>query len=150
DPGADSPWAADINWGDGKSHTTFNVTTTGADGLTHQLVSSNPSDLQHTYDDNGTYTITVKVTDKDGAASSKTFQVVVANTAPTATFSLPASKTVDEGTTVTAALTSPGDASSADIKAGLHYAVAVHSLLGGASYAGSGLATTASFFFGQG
>jgi hypothetical protein len=33
----------------------------------------------HTYADNGTYTVTVKVTDKDGGTDSKTFTVTVAN-----------------------------------------------------------------------
>src|SRR5262249_46481788 len=80
DPGADSPWAVDVDWGDPRSatHTTYNVTTTDADGITHQLGS--PS---HNYADNGTYTVMVKVTDKDNASDTKTFEVVVANGAPT-------------------------------------------------------------------
>ena len=30
DPGPDSPWAVDVNWGDGSPHTAFNATTTGS------------------------------------------------------------------------------------------------------------------------
>jgi hypothetical protein len=64
DPGAnDNPWAIDINWGDGKPHTTYNAATQGA---------QSPS--THTYAA-GTYTITVKVTDKDGGTDSRTGSV---------------------------------------------------------------------------
>src|SRR4029077_20850284 len=60
DPGPDSPWAVDVNWGDGLPHATFNATTTGSLGT-----------RSHTYGDNGSYTVTVKVTDKDGASDTK-------------------------------------------------------------------------------
>src|SRR5207302_1561130 len=85
DPGAnDAPWAVDVNWGDGSAHTTFNTGTQGT------LGSAN-----HTYADNNTYTVTVKVTDKDGGSDTKTFQVTVANVAPTVTAA--ANQTSDEG-----------------------------------------------------
>src|SRR5205085_2090769 len=75
DPGVnDNPWAVDVNWGDSSSHTTFNAGSQGALGIEN-----------HTYADNGTYTVTVQVTDKDGAFDSKTFQVTVANVPPTVT-----------------------------------------------------------------
>src|SRR5207237_5911362 len=64
DPGPDSPWAVDVAWGDGSPHTTFNQSTTGSLG-------SQP----HTYADNGVYTVTVKVTDKDGGSGTATFKV---------------------------------------------------------------------------
>src|SRR5438105_5776357 len=55
DPGVnDNPWAVDVNWGDSSSHTTFNQSSQGSLGS-----------QSHTYADNGTYTVTVKVTDKD-------------------------------------------------------------------------------------
>jgi uncharacterized repeat protein (TIGR02543 family) len=85
DPGADNPWAVDVDWGDGSTHTAFNLATTGV--ITGQ---------SHTYADNGTYTVTVRVTDKDGASDARTFNVVVANVAPTVT--APANQTADEGT----------------------------------------------------
>jgi PKD domain len=55
DPGVnDNPWAVDIDWGDGSSHTTYNASSQGAQ-----------PQRSHTYAA-GTYTIKVKVTDKDG------------------------------------------------------------------------------------
>src|SRR5205814_4635233 len=72
DPGADSPWSVGVNWGDSTTHTTFSMTSTGPLGM-----------QSHTYADNGTYTVTVKVTDKDLAFDSKTFTVTVADVAPT-------------------------------------------------------------------
>ena len=64
DPGAnDNPWAIDVNWGDGKPHTTYNAATQGVQSaFTHTYVA-------------GTYTITVTVRDKDGGVDSKTGSV---------------------------------------------------------------------------
>ena len=109
DPGPDSPWAVDVNWGDGSSHTTFNAATTGSLGS-----------RSHTYDDNGSYTVTVKVTDKDGGSGTRTFVVTVANVAPTGTFSNDGA--VGEGSSFHLSLTSPSDPSSADTTAGFTYA----------------------------
>src|SRR3989442_3035913 len=54
DPGGnDTPWAVDIDWGDASPHSSFSMSTQGA-----------ITALNHTYDDNGTYTVTVTVTDK--------------------------------------------------------------------------------------
>src|SRR5206468_3828410 len=55
-------------------HTTFNAATQGALGT-----------KPHTYADNGSYTVKVKVTDKDGGYGSATFKVNVANVAPSLT-----------------------------------------------------------------
>src|SRR5438132_912218 len=86
DPGVnDNPWAVDVNWGDSSSHTTFTTSSRGALGTQN-----------HTYVDNGTDTVTVKVTDKDGGYDSKTFQVTVANVPPTETAA--ANQSADEGT----------------------------------------------------
>jgi hypothetical protein len=74
DPGPDSPWAVDVDWGDGSAHTTFNQNATGSLGS-----------QSHTYKDNGFYTVTVKVTDKDGGSGQATFKVSVSNVAPTIT-----------------------------------------------------------------
>jgi hypothetical protein len=55
DPGVnDSPWAVDVNWGDGSAHTTYNASSQGAQ-----------SQQSHAYGV-GSYTATVSVTDKDG------------------------------------------------------------------------------------
>jgi PKD domain len=88
DPGPDSPWAVDVDWGDGTPHTTFNATSTGT-----------LDTKAHTYADDqaGGYTVTVKVTDKDGGSDTKTFKVTVANVAPTVTLTGP--ETADEGDT---------------------------------------------------
>jgi RHS repeat-associated protein len=64
DPGPDSFWVADINWGDASAHTTFNLFAPGA--LTAHT---------HTYAANGNYMVTVRVTDKDGGVGSATFKV---------------------------------------------------------------------------
>src|SRR5205807_1826287 len=74
DPGADSPWAVDIDWGDLSTHTTASKTTTGSLGT-----------AAHTYADNGVYTVTVKVTDKDGGFGQATFKGTVSNVNPTIT-----------------------------------------------------------------
>jgi hypothetical protein len=69
----DSPWTVNVNWGDTTSDT-FQTNAQGA--LT----------FNHTYADNGTYTVTATVTDKDsGVSNTVTFQVAVANVAPTIT-----------------------------------------------------------------
>src|SRR5205823_14261811 len=71
DAGAnDNPWAVDVDWGDGSPHTTFTQGSQGSLGS-----------QSHTYADNGAtpYTVTVKVTDKDGGSGQATFKVTVAN-----------------------------------------------------------------------
>src|ERR671932_1295906 len=75
DPGADSPWAVTVNWGDGSSNTVFNQTSTGT--ITAQ---------SHTFANPGAFTVTVSVKDKDNATGSASFSVNVAaaNHAPTA------------------------------------------------------------------
>src|SRR5207253_8980223 len=107
----DAPWSVDVNWGGGSPHTTFTTSTQGARGS-----------KSHTYDDNtlGGYTVTVKVTDKDGGFDSKTFNVDVHNVAPTATFSNDGP--VSEGSDFHLYLTSPSDPSGADATAGFQYA----------------------------
>ncbi|HOG45479.1 MAG TPA: PKD domain-containing protein [Anaerolineae bacterium] len=88
DPGADSPWAVAVAWGDGSAHTTFTTATTGPLGT-----------QPHAYTDNGEYTVTVTVTDKDTAASDVTFTVTIANVVPTVEAGADAA--IDEGDTFT-------------------------------------------------
>ena len=74
DPGAEASWSVDVNWGDGSTHTTFTKSSTGSLG-------SRP----HTYADNGSYTVTVKVSD-DADEGSASFTVAVGNVAPVPTW----------------------------------------------------------------
>ena len=74
DAGADAPWGVTVEWGDGSAPTAFEV-----GGIGSLLTKS------HIYDDNGSYEVTTRVTDKDGAAASATFEVSVTNVAPVIT-----------------------------------------------------------------
>ena len=89
DPGPDSPWAVDVDWGDGSPHVAFSMTLTGTLGT-----------LNHTFADGpATRTVSVKVTDKNGGSDTKTFTVAVANVAPTVTLSGAIDVSVNEGST---------------------------------------------------
>src|SRR5262249_61601948 len=66
DPGADT-WMATVDYGD---------------GFGPQPLALNPDksfDLDHAYADNGTYTVTVVVTDKDGDSGTASFTLTVTN-----------------------------------------------------------------------
>jgi hypothetical protein len=126
DPGPDSPWAVDIDWGDGSLHGSDSETSAGSLGS-----------ASHTYDDNGNYTVTVKVTDKDGGVGQATFKVAVANVAPTA--SLANDGPVDEGSPATITFSGQHDPSGADTAAGFHYSYACDGVAGSlaTTYAGA-------------
>ncbi|MFL5806162.1 MAG: OmpL47-type beta-barrel domain-containing protein [Roseiflexaceae bacterium] len=87
--------------------------------------------------DNGTRTVRAKVQDKDGAFTEYTRIVTIANVAPTATFSAPA--TVNESSPISLALTAPVDAAG-DLSS-LQYAFNCGD---GAGYSLFGASTTAS------
>src|SRR5437868_6581223 len=93
----DGPWPVDVNWGDGSSDTTFSSTSQGALGT-----------KSHTYADNGSYTVTVSVTDKDGGTGTAQFTVTVANLAPQVAAA--ADQTATEGTSKSFSLGSFSDA----------------------------------------
>src|SRR5439155_11737950 len=63
-------WQVDVNWGDNTAHTTFTVNSQGA-------LPNTP----HTYGEEGSYTVTVTVTDNANASGSVTFQVTVSDPA---------------------------------------------------------------------
>ena len=107
DPGPDSPCTASVDWGD-RLHRPRR-------GSGQSLGS-----LNHTYADNGNYTVTVTVTDKDGGVGATSFTATVANVAPTATFSNDGP--VNEGSSFHLSLTNPSDPSTADTTAGFTYA----------------------------
>ncbi len=87
DPGVLDTHTATVNWGDGsptENATVFDGAGAGALGGTH------------TYADNGTYTVTLVVSDNDGGSSTPaTFKVTVNNVAPFVDLTGPTS--VDEG-----------------------------------------------------
>lgn len=69
DPGADT-WSATVDYGDG----------TGTNALTLNGVDFN---LSHTYADDGTFAVTVKITDDDAGEGAGTVTITVNNLAPT-------------------------------------------------------------------
>jgi PKD domain/RTX calcium-binding nonapeptide repeat (4 copies) len=106
---SDAPWTVEVNWGDGSAPLTFDVLEQG-------LLDPNP----HTYADSGTYTVTVRVIDKDGGIGSDSFLVTVGNLAPVASVTGPASGVRGQARTFTLSATDP---SSIDQAAGFSFAI---------------------------
>ena len=75
DAGTLDTHTATVDWGDGTGTQTAAVTQAAGSG---SIAGS------HTYADNGSYTVTVTVTDDDGGSASDTFTVTVDNLDPTA------------------------------------------------------------------
>lgn len=112
DPGTDADWSVTVDWGDNSTDTTFDTGTPGSLGQ-----------KPHRYADNGLYTVTVTVTeagengppvalqegDQNAPSDTETFQIDVANVAPTVTLSGPTP--VNEGSTREYAfrIADPGD-----------------------------------------
>jgi streptogramin lyase len=85
DPGVLDAHTVVINWGDGSANTTFPLSAgvLAFVGVTHQYLD-NPAGQP-----NGSFPISVTVTDKDGGIGSGGTTVQVKNLAPNLTFSLP-------------------------------------------------------------
>ncbi|HJQ29747.1 MAG TPA: PKD domain-containing protein, partial [Rubrobacter sp.] len=99
DPGDDGLWSITVDWGDGTTDTQFDAASPGA-------LPQKP----HAYANDGNYTVTLTVVEDGGAASdSETFNVTVANVAPTV--DLTGSSTANEGDTkkYDFTVTDPGD-----------------------------------------
>jgi hypothetical protein len=96
DPGSDS-WSATVDYGDGS-------------GVHPLSLAGKTFVLSHTYVDNGSYVITVRVTDDDGAVGAGRINVAVDNAAPNiTTLSLDAASIAEGGTAVlTGSLTDAG------------------------------------------
>jgi hypothetical protein len=108
DPGTLDTQTATVDWGDGSAvENTTVIAGVGAGALGGT----------HIYADDGTYTVTVTVTDKDGGSDTKSFIVKVGNVTPQ--LSDPADITINEnGTaTLTTTVTDPGskDVFSVDV-----------------------------------
>jgi uncharacterized protein YegL len=88
------------DWGDGSptESTTYYNDGTGPDPYPSpggEYPFSASDEVEHTYGDNGIYTVSLDVTDDDGDTTEVTTTVTVENVAPTATFSITPSS--DEG-----------------------------------------------------
>ncbi|MFN2304922.1 MAG: PKD domain-containing protein, partial [Anaerolineales bacterium] len=86
DPGHDS-WTATINYGDNSAEQTISL-------------PSRSIALNHTYKDEGIYTITVSVQDDDGGQDTGTLSVTVKDTLPSIDTLVASPQTIDEGETV--------------------------------------------------
>jgi hypothetical protein len=82
--------------------------------------ASGEASPSHAFADDGTYAVTLTVTDAAGVTSSDTSHVAVSNVAPTA--SLVTSGSVNEGSPIAVTLAGAFDPSSADAAAGVEYA----------------------------
>src|SRR5439155_336350 len=96
-----STGGASISWGDGTAATTGTVTQPGGAG-TAFIVSGS-----HTYVEEGSYTITISITDKGGSTKSATATATVADAALTATggFTVSATEGADSGSQTVATFT---------------------------------------------
>jgi PKD repeat protein len=88
------------------------------DGL-YEVTGTSPL-VTHVFDDNGTYTVHARVTDKDGASSVYAGQVTVLNVAPTHGVFLD-NNVILEGSAVTVWFVGQDDPSNADTVAGFTY-----------------------------
>ncbi len=98
-----------------------------------------------TFNDNGTYSVTGRIFDKDDGYTEYTTTVHVHDVSPTANISN--SGPLDEGGTATVSLTNPSDPSSDDTTAGFRYAFSCDGSALPDTYAAAGMSNTASCSF---
>src|SRR5207237_1816694 len=68
----------------------YSVTVTWGDGTTSNFSASQGAiSASHKYDNDGSYTVTVKVSDSTGASATSSLSVTVKNVAPTVTITSP-------------------------------------------------------------
>jgi hypothetical protein len=109
DQGDDADWTVHVEWGDESSD---------LDILTKDAAGSLGA-LEHTFADGPrTYTVTVTVSDKDGAEDSATFDVEVANVAPTLALTGPTVVREGETRTYGYEIAEPGDDAVQSVQAG--------------------------------
>jgi hypothetical protein len=97
------------------------------------------------FSDNGSYTVTGRIFDKDDGFTEYTTTVHVRNAAPTADISN--SGPIDEGGSATVSLTNPVDPSSDDTTAGFHYAFSCDGSALPDTYAAAGTSSSTSCSF---
>ena len=102
------------------AHDPSTADTTAGFTYAYDCGSGYQSTATCTFDDQGTYAVKAKITDKDGGSTEYTTDVVVRNVAPTATFTAPA--TVAEGSPALLSFADQRDPSTADTTAGFTYA----------------------------
>ncbi|TWU24731.1 PKD domain-containing protein [Bythopirellula polymerisocia] len=123
DPGFDNPvnplqvggsvetfTAVSVDWGDGSTPDALliDTRTNGGENVTTKATFSH---MEHAYADNGSYTVSVVVSDDDGGLVTRTFSIVVTNVSPTLTLTNRFLE-INEGETLTlldlGAFTDPG------------------------------------------
>lgn len=94
DPGADG-WTATVDYGDGS-------------GVQPLALSGKTFHLSHLYVDNGSYTVTVRVTDDDGGVGTDAVSLTVNNVAPTVDAGADATVTSGETYAFSGSFSDPG------------------------------------------
>ncbi len=116
------------------------------DSTGQTITDGTGANFTFTPDDNGSYSVSLTATDKDGGVSTAAVDAIsVTNVAPTATFSN--NGPVAENIPVTVAFSSPTDPSSADTAAGFHYDYSLNEGSLTSNYNSAGTATTDAFTF---
>lgn len=101
DPGWSDTYSATVDWGvpgEGPEAAAVTITTNGGPGVD----DAGTVDASHTYGDNGSYTVTITVTDDDEGSDSTTVDVTVTNVDPTATIDTTGATTIQGVPTVLA------------------------------------------------